>query len=409
MVTSSNCTFTNSRGHELHARLERPTGALRGAALFAHCFTCGKDLKAERQLTRALTAQGFAVLSFDFAGLGRSGGDFADSSFSADVADLHAAADYLADSVVAPTLLVGHSLGGAAVLSAAASIPGVRAVATIGAPADPGHVQRLLDGDLDAVHRDGAAPITIAGRTFTVGRSFLEDLHKHSPQSSVAGFTGATLILHAPGDNIVSIANAETLYHAAKHPKSFVSLDNADHLLTDDADATYAAAVIAAWASRYLAGGTDGAKPKITSGDSVIARNHGGFSTTLESRGFRLIADEPKSSGGTAEGPSPYDFLSMALAACTTMTVRSYAERKGWSLGEIQVRVNHRRLHADDCRDCEHTSGRIDRFDLELQLPTAITDEQGEALARIAGRCPVHQTLRGQIEVRTTVAASVPN
>lgn len=238
--------------HQLSARLECPDGAIRGTALFAHCFTCSKDLRVERQLITALTSQGFAVLSFDFAGLGRSGGDFADSSFSADVADLRAAADYLAETVVAPSLLVGHSLGGAAVLSAAPSLPSVKAVATIGAPADPAHVLHLLDGDLDPIRRDGSAPVTISGRTFTVGKSFLDDLRTRDPRERIAGFNGATMIMHAPHDELVGIDNAERLHHAARHPKSFVSLDDADHLLTSEGDAQYVATLISAWAERYL-------------------------------------------------------------------------------------------------------------------------------------------------------------
>ncbi|QZY29097.1 bifunctional alpha/beta hydrolase/OsmC family protein [Nocardioides coralli] len=354
--TSSTCTFSGARGQDLAARLERPVGPLRGAALFAHCFTCGKDLRVERQLTAALTRQGFAVLSFDFAGLGRSGGEFADSSFTADVADLRAAADYLTETVTAPSLLVGHSLGGAAVLSVAPTLDGVRAVATIGAPADPGHVEHLLDGDLEAVRRDGSAPVTIAGRTFTVGRSFLEELEQGDPRERIAGFDGATLIMHAPRDELVGIDNAEILYHAARHPKSFVSLDDADHLVTDPDDATYVAAVIAAWAGRYLPAAEG--RGESYEGAGVTARNTDGFLTTLDSRGSFLVADEPEDVGGTEQGPTPYDYLAMSLASCTAMTMRMYADRKDWQVGELAVEVSHERVHADDCVECEHTDGQ---------------------------------------------------
>lgn len=412
MSTSSTCTFTGNGGHQLSARLERPDGPALGSALFAHCFTCSKDLRAERQLTQALTAQGYAVLSFDFAGLGRSGGDFADSSFSADVADLRAAAGYLTERVVAPSLLVGHSLGGAAVISVAPSLPSVRAVATIGAPADPAHVLQLLDGDLDAVRRDGSAPVTIAGRTFTLGRSFLDDLEHGDPRDRVSEFNGASMIMHSPLDAFVGIENAELLYRAARHPKSFVSLDDADHLLTKESDAHYVATVIAAWAERYLPV-TTASTPRTGSDGydrpGATAHNGGGFVTHLETRGFVLAADEPYESGGTETGPTPYDYLAMALASCTVMTMRAYAERKGWLIGELGAHVEHDRVHANDCRDCEHGSGRIDRLHRTLELPEDLSDDRRDALLRIADRCPVHLTLEGQIEVHTILRSPRSN
>lgn len=406
MSRSSNYTFTSDRGHDLSARLERPQGPTRGTALFAHCFTCSKDLRVERQLIQALTAQGYAVLSFDFAGLGRSGGDFADSSFSVDVADLRAAATYLVETVTAPSLLVGHSLGGAAVLSAAPDLPDVRAVATIGAPADPAHVLRLLDGDLDAIRRNGSAPATIGGRTFTIGRSFLDDLERNDPCDRIAGFNGATMIMHAPRDANVGIENAEMLYRAARHPKSFVSLDDADHLLTSEADAHYAATVIAAWAERYLPDTTDslpGAAGENYESAGASAQNRGGFATRLESRGSSFPADEPFAASGTETGPTPYDYLSMALASCTAMTMRVYADHKGWQVGDLGTHVEHDRIHAKDCRECEASSGRIDVLHRTLDLPEDLTDAQREGLVRIADRCPVHLTLEGNIEVHTSV------
>lgn len=251
-MSRTTCTFSNDRGHDLAARLETPEGPTVATAIFAHCFTCSKDLRVERQLIRALTDQGFAVLSFDFAGLGSSEGEFVNSTFTANLGDLRSAADYLADTLAAPSLLVGHSLGGAAVLSVAPDLPSVRAVATIGAPADPAHVKHLLEGDLEQIHSDGSAPVTIGGRSITVGRAFVEDLERHEPAARSAAFRGATLIMHSPLDELVSIDNAELIYDATRHPKSFVSLDEADHLLTNEADATYAATVIAAWSGRYV-------------------------------------------------------------------------------------------------------------------------------------------------------------
>ncbi len=409
MATSDTCMFTNARGQELSARLDRPDGTPIATALFAHCFTCSKDLRVERQITRALTDRGIAVLSFDFAGLGRSGGDFADASFSCDVADLRAAAGYLANTVTAPALLVGHSLGGAAVISAAPDIDGVRAVATIAAPADPAHVEHLLD-DADRIRQEGSATVTIAGRAFTVRRSFLEDLDRQQPRVQLGRFDGALLLFHSPADDLVTIDNAEDLYRAARHPKSFVSLDRADHLVTDQRDAVYIAAVTAAWASRYITDGdlTDG---DLGQGDAdsyddaaVTATNHGGLRTAISTRGFTMLADEPSSVGGTERGPTPYDYLSAGLAACTAMTLRMYASRKDWPLSSVEATVTHDRIHADDCANCEHVEGRIDRFERTLRITGDLDDEQRTKLTDIADRCPVHRTLEGQIEVHTTVA-----
>ena len=403
MTTSSTCTFINDRGQELSARLERPDGAPRATALFAHCFTCSKDLRVERQITHALTDQGIAVLSFDFAGLGRSGGDFADATFSCDVADLRAAADYLADTLWAPALLVGHSLGGAAVISAAPDIDGVRAVATIAAPADPAHVEHLLD-DAERIRREGSATVTVAGRTFTVRRSFLEDLDRQQPHVQLARFDGALLLFHSPGDDLVSIDNAEVLYRAARHPKSFVSLDRADHLVTNQRDAVYIAAVTPAWASRYITDGDLGRGGTDSYDDALVtATNISGLRTTISTRGFTLLADEPSSAGGTELGPTPYDYISAGLAACTAMTLRMYASRKDWPLVSVEATVTHDRVHADDCANCEHVEGRIDLFERTLRINGDLDHEQHAKLIEIADKCPVHRTLEGQIEVHTTV------
>lgn len=409
MSTSSTCTFGNAKGHELSARLERPNGPTLATALFAHCFTCGIDLRVERQLTKALTDQGFAVLSFDFTGLGRSGGTFAESSFSANVDDLHAAAAYLAEVEAAPTLLVGHSLGGAAVLSAAPAMNSVRALATIGAPADPGHVRALLVGDLDRIRRDGAGKVTIAGRTFELDTAFLDELEMANPVSTLAGFSGATLFMHAPLDDTVGIQNAETLYRAARHPKSFISLDGADHLLTREADSTYVATVIAAWASRYMASDQTELTRTETfeAGAGATATNSGGWPTALESRGFRFMSDQPRTKGGTETGPTPYDFLSMALATCTAMTVRAYAERKKWDIGDVDVTVTHHREHAEDCLKHDQTC-LMDRLDIDLRVSPQVTDEQRTALVRIAGRCPVHLTLTGHVEIDIEMSDAAP-
>ncbi len=403
-TSSTSCSFASGRGVELAARLERPAGPVRGTAVFAHCFTCSKDLRMERRMTDALARKGLAVLSFDFAGLGRSGGEFADSTFAADVEDIGAAAAYLGDVLAPPALLVGHSLGGAAVLSAAASIASVRAVATIGAPADPAHVEHVLDGDLESVRRDGSGAVTIAGRTFTIGRAFLEHLAQGEPKARIAEFRGATLLMHSPVDETVGIENAEELYRAARHPKSFVSLDDADHLLTDPAEAAYVATVVSGWADRYLP--RDPVAPATDSSydaHGATARNDGGFLTSLTARGYEMTADEPSEVGGTEQGPTPYDYLASALSACTVMTMRMYADRKGWEVGGLEATVTHDRVHADDCRECEASEGHVDRLDRVLRLPDGLTDHQREALVGIADRCPVHRSLEGQLEVHTSI------
>lgn len=409
MTTSSTCKFTNGIGHELSARLERPSGPTLATALFAHCFTCGINLRVERRLTKALTDQGFAVLSFDFTGLGRSDGTLAESSFSANVEDLHVAATYLAEVEAAPSLLVGHSLGGAAVLAAAPAMQSVQALATIGAPSDPRHIRELLAGDLDRIRRDGTGTVTIAGRSFELNSSFLEELEMSNPLSRLTAFTGATLIMHAPLDETVSIRNAETLYHAAKHPKSFISLDDADHLLTREEDSTYAAAVIAAWASRYLPRNQPEAAIAQSFGTGgATASNTGGWPTALESRGFRLLSDQPASKGGTETGPTPYDFISMALAACTAMTIRAYIERKKWDLGIVDVTVTHGSDHADDCTKDGCGAACMDRIKIELSVSSGATDEQRTALVRIAGRCPVHLTLVRPVDIDLTFRDTDP-
>lgn len=416
MARSSTCTFTNTREQQLSARLEHPDGPVHAAAVFAHCFTCSKDLRAARRLARALAERGIAVLSFDFTGLGSSEGDFAASTFSSDVEDLVAAAAYLADTVAAPTLLVGHSLGGAAVLTAAGRIDGIQAVATIGAPADVGHITQVFADDLDTIRARGEATVSLAGRPFTIRSEFVDDLAEHRLTERVAALDAALLFLHAPMDATVGIDNARLLFQAARHPKSFVALDGADHLLTDEADARYAAEVIAAWAARYLPDVPLSAEPADRTApapmprgagsyqdDTAVARTTTGLNARVTTRGFLLQADEPASAGGTESGPTPYDYLGAALASCTSMTVRMYADRKQLPLDEVVTEVGFDRVHADDCADCEHTDGRIERFTRTVTLRGDLDDETREKLLSIANRCPVHRTLTGQIEVRTAM------
>jgi uncharacterized OsmC-like protein/pimeloyl-ACP methyl ester carboxylesterase len=394
-------SFENDDGLSLSGLMALPNTAPRAYALFAHCFTCSKDLKAAANISRALTDSGIAVLRFDFTGLGESEGDFADTNFSSNVSDLGAAARFLEEHYEAPQILVGHSLGGTAMLQAAALIPAAVAVATIGSPSDPAHVRRLFSGAEERLDDRGIAEVDLGGRPFTIKRQFLEDLERHELPGSVKGLRKALLIMHAPLDEVVEIDNASMLFARAMHPKSFVSLDRADHLLTRGEDSLYAGRVLAAWASRYLEAEDAGARLDAGEYETVARTRVDGFRTELVSGGHAMVADEPESVGGTGAGPSPYDLLSAALAACTSMTLKMYASHKKLKLASATVRVKHGKIHAADCEDCESKDGRIDRFDRELLLEGELSDEQRERMLEIADRCPVHRTLHGEVKVRT--------
>ena len=407
-MQTRNVEFSNDEGRELAGLLDLPEGRPKAFALFAHCFTCSKNIKAASRIAGALAGSGFGVLRFDFTGLGQSEGEFAESSFSSNVGDLLAAARYLEVEHEAPALLVGHSLGGTAVLEAAPGIESARAVVTIGSPADPAHVRHLFTDAEAAPAEDGSLEVELGGRPFTIGREFLDDLERHDLPASIASLRKALLVMHAPLDDVVEIDNASALFMHAKHPKSFVSLDGADHLLSSDADAVYAGRVIAAWAGRYLpaSAGSDDDDPALEAAPgAVVARTlAGGFRTELRAGEHALVADEPADAGGTNTGPSPYDLLSAALASCTTMTLKMYAAYKKLPLDSVTVRVSHDKVHAEDCRDCESREGKIDEFRREVELEGALSDDQRKRMLEIADRCPVHRTLHGEVKVRTSLA-----
>jgi len=396
--------FENEAGKILTGVLDLPAGTPRAYALFAHCFTCSKNLKAASNIARAMGDTGIAVLRFDFTGLGQSEGEFADTNFSSNVSDLLAACRFLDAEYAAPAILLGHSLGGTAVLQAAKDAPSAVAVATIGSPAQPAHVAALLKGALDELNQKGEAEVQLGGRPFKIRKQFLDDLDKHDLPAAIARLKKALLIMHAPLDDLVAIDNAGALFAAAKHPKSFVSLDDADHLLSREQDSLYAGRVLAAWASRYLPATSAGAA--LTAEDNhVVARTFaGGFRTDITAGSHRLVADEPKSVGGTDHGPTPYDLLSAALATCTSMTLKMYAAHKQLALRSTTVDVSHDKVHANDCADCESTAGKIDEFRRVITLDGKLSDEQTSRLLEIADRCPVHRTLHGEIRVRTTLA-----
>jgi putative redox protein len=398
-MPSTTLRIAATQGHELAARLEMPAGAPRAYAVFAHCFTCSKESKAAVYIGQALAARGIAVLRFDFTGLGASGGDFADSNFSSNIDDVVCAANYLKDNYSAPQILIGHSLGGTAVLAAAGRIPEALAVATIGSPYDPQHVEHLLKNREDLLTR-GEATVDIGGRPFHMRRQFLDDLERHDPSKSIGELRKALLILHSPQDAIVPVDNAAKIFVAAKHPKSFVSLDGADHLLANPRDAAYAAEVLAAWSSRYLRV----AESEAVDGVRVTEAGEGKFAQDIHAGRHRLRADEPVAIGGADTGPTPYDLLLASLGACTAMTVRLYANEKKLPLERVSVALKHDRIHAADCAACETLEGRIDHIERVLTLAGPLDDAQRAKLLEIADKCPVHRTLHSEVQVTTSLA-----
>ena len=402
-MPTESLTIATAAGHDLTGSLEMPTGLVRGAALFAHCFTCTKQSRAAVAVARALAGEGIATLRFDFTGLGGSGGDFGRAGFVTDVSDLAEAAEYLLERFARPVLLVGHSLGGAAVLAAAGEIgfDRVAAIATIGAPSDVPHVLHNIDGDIDEIRNRGEGSVRIGGREFTLGREFLERVENVDLLAEVARLRKPLLFLHSPTDSVVGIEHAGALFRAAKHPKSFVSLEGADHLLVREEDARFAASVIAAWAHRYLPLSDDWPMPE----EGIVAcSGHGKFGTEVHTVSHQFVADEPKSYGGDDTGPTPYDLLNAALGTCTAMTMKMYADRKGWPLEGVSVHVTHERQHGDKC---DHVEAMEEGRQMQA-LSRAITiagekldAEQRAKLMEIADKCPVHRTLEGELHVHT--------
>jgi putative redox protein len=403
-IHSDRIEFPGSQGEPLAARLDRPAGRARAWALFAHCFTCSKDFVASKRVSQSLAERGIGVLRFDFTGLGGSGGEFANTDFTSNVADLVAAADWLRAEHAAPALLVGHSLGGAAVLAAAAQIPEAVGVATLGAPADPEHVAKLFSTSRDEIERSGEAQVELAGRPFRIRKQLLDDLASHSLDERVGSLKKALLVLHSPLDNQVGIENATRIFAAARHPKSFVSLDDADHLLSRPGDAAYAADVIAAWAERFLPPAAEA--PHAGDDHEVVVRESGAgrFGQEIAVGRHVLPADEPTWLGGDDAGPSPYGLLLAALGACTSMTLRMYADRKGWPLERTSVRLRHDKVHAQDCAECETQDGHIDRIRKSVQVEGELDAEQRRRLLEIADRCPVHRTLQSEVHIESEPA-----
>lgn len=399
--------FPGAGGETLAARLDLPEGEPVAYALFAHCFTCSKDTRATAHIAGTLAEAGIAVLRFDFTGLGGSEGEFANTNFSSNVEDLVAAADFLRREYRAPKLLVGHSLGGAAVIVAATRIAECVAVATINAPADPAHVVKNFDHARAEIEREGEAEVELAGRRFRIRKQFLEDVAATSLTEILPKLERALLVFHAPRDAAVGIDNAARIFTAARHPKSFVSLDDADHLLNDKADARYVGAVLAAWATRYLGAGlsarpdTGSDRPSDTDWLTVEESGEGRYQQRIQAGRHTLTADEPAALGGDDAGLSPYQLLTAALGACTSMTLRMYAEHKKLPLEKVSVRLRHEKIHAEDCTECESKDGKIDRIEREITLTGDLDADQRRRLLEIADKCPVHRTLHSEVRVQT--------
>src|SRR5438309_5411987 len=397
-------SFPGASGATLAARLETPAERPLAYALFAHCFTCSKDTKAATYVSAALAERGIAVLRFDFTGLGGSEGDFANTNFSSNIGDLVAAAAHRRTTYRAPAILIGHSLGGTAMLAAAQKIPETLAVATIGSPYDPDHVLRLLKNSLGAIQAEGEALVDIAGREFRIKKQFLDDIEGRKLGDTVARLGRALMVMHSPRDTIVDIHNATKIFMAAKHPKSFVSLDPADHLLSEREDALYAGRVLAAWAERYLQMRPQDL-PAAPPGKVLVRETREGKFTNQVIVGRHLIrADEPLAAGGLDSGPSPYDLLRAALGACTAMTLRSYADLKGIPLERVSVELAHEKIHAIDCAECETKEGKIDRIERLIGLEGALDPAQRQRLLEIADKCPVHRTLHSEVVITTRLA-----
>lgn len=404
-MKSTKLNITNSKGQKLNAFLELPANQKPNYyAIFAHCFTCSSSLSAVKNISRTLTNYGFGVVRFDFTGLGRSEGEFAESHFSGNVDDLIAVSNFMSSQYESPSLLVGHSLGGAAVITAASQLNSVKAVATIGAPGTVSHVKHLFSHSVEEIKDKGEIDINIGGRPFKVNSDFIENFDKTDLPSVVKRLRKPLLILHSPIDTIVGIENAEQLYHNAHHPKSFVTLDNADHLLSNPKDSIYTGNVIGAWVERYF-------EPREnqmleTNGEQIVGHLNlieDNFTTSIQSKKHSMIADEPISFGGDDFGPSPYEYLNAGLAACTVMTLKLYAERKKWDLKEVFVYISHSRKHSDDLGIEKDRPTYLDHITKKLKFVGNLDEKQKQRLKEIASKCPVHKTIASEVVFDTTV------
>ncbi len=396
--------FNNKKGYQLCAKIDLPLKKNPYPfVIFAHVFTGNKNLTASKHISRALTMNGFGVMRFDFTGLGESEGDFSDTNFSSNVEDLEAAAEYITEKYMAPAVMVGHSLGGAAAIFAASKIDSIKAVVSIGAPSYPEHVTHLLKDKREEIEKNGCAQVDIGGRKFTIKKQFLDDLEAQEHVPVIQNLDRALLVMHSPQDNIVGIENAANIYKLAKHPKSFVTLDRADHMLTNKNDAFYAGNVIASWVKRYI---EFPEIEKLETDQQVVVRLEGDdFTTEVQMGEHSIIADEPVKVGGNDFGPSPYELLNASLGACKAMTLKMYARRKKWDLEDVLVHISYSKSnkYEEHQADPENANSRIDRFDIELELVGNLDDAQKQRLLEIASKCPVHKTLDSPTEFVTKI------
>lgn len=400
-MRSESVKFLNKEGDQLKGKMELPlSGKAQNFAIFAHCFTCSKDLKAVRNITLALAQKGIGVLRFDFTGLGQSEGEFADTNFSSNVDDIAAAAEFLERNYKAPSLLIGHSFGGTAVLMAGSKLNSVKAIATIGSPCDPGHVLHLLGKDIDKIKKEGKATVSLAGRDFKIKSHFIEDLQNQGMSKILSEMRGkAILVMHSPQDDTVGVQNAQDIYVSAHHPKSFISLDGADHLLSRSKDSIYVGSVIAGWVERYL---PTEVKKKLKTNSQVVARlDEGPFLTEIMAGSHPILADEPEEVGGSDLGPSPYELLSSGLAACTVMTIKMYVSRKEWPMEEVKVHVNYDNNYLEDCENCEVGERKIGKFQRLIEVVGDLDEKQKKRILAIANKCPVHKTLEQGVSIET--------
>lgn len=398
--------FNNNEGATLSGKLELPVdGKPSHYAIFAHCFTCSKDLKAVRNITLALSQNGIGVLRFDFTGLGQSEGDFADTNFTSNVNDIAAAAAYLKEHYKAPSLLIGHSLGGTAVLMAGSQMDSIKAIATIGAPCEPEHVLHMLHQDIEKIREEGKATVRLAGRDFNIKSQFIEDLENQGMSKILKEMRGkALLVMHSPQDDTVHVQNARNIYEIAHHPKSFISLDGADHLLSSSKDSVYAGKLISSWVERYLPAKK---KEKLSTKEQVVARlDEGPFLTEIAAGNHNIIADEPLSVGGNDLGPGPYELVAAGLGACTAMTIKMYVNRKGWPLEEVKVHLNYDNRYVEDCENCENEDRKIGRFERIVEIKGDLDEKQKQRIMQIANKCPVHKTLEQGVTIHTVLKES---
>jgi len=398
-MKSSKIQFENKSAQKLSARLELPVEDQPLAfVIFAHCFTCNKDLTAVRNISRALSSEGLGVLLFDFTGLGESEGDFSDTNFSSNINDLHAASAWLKSKYEVDQYLIGHSLGGSAALASASTLEIVKAVVTIAAPYDPFHVSKLFKEQIDEIKSAGKAEVSIGGRPFNLSKEFIEDLKAQQPKKIISEIRKPLLVMHSPQDTVVGVENAAKIYQSAMHPKNFLSLDGADHLMSDKSDSNYAGKMIAYWIKAQIGSDQNTEKEKNEDLEEGFVRSitsNEGFATPIKSGSHHLLADEPVSAGGSDLGPSPYNLLAAALASCTSMTIQMYARRKEWDLEEVAVEIKHEKKHKEDCEE----GAKIDHFFKRISLEGELDEDQRKRLLEIAIKCPVHRSLEKEVQI----------